>query len=172
MLQINGKTKSVLTARRSAQALLYLLVSRHTLFRDLCYIQEWFVWLARTTAEDERKDPAGPRTARWSEDRQRLIIQAKWVLASSSAPPNNESQCLLNFMNACRAVTNWDRQEHISELPLQGGKCQNSAPTMADATRSSWLCWEDMRHWLTTTMGDSETTCTRITFEISIDGFS
>lgn len=34
---------------------------------------------------------------------------------------------------------------------------------MADATRSSWLCWEDIRHQLTTFIGESEAKYARLT---------
>lgn len=58
--------------------------------------------------------------------------------------------------NKCR-----DKSGLMSRLGMVANARTQHLQWMADATRSSWLCWEDIR--LTTSTGESEATSTRLT---------
>lgn len=81
------------------------------------------------------------------------------------APRLQKSKRKLVKLHKCvwRANKRIDKSGLMSRLGKVANARTQHLQWMAGATRSSWLCWEDTRHQLTPSMGESEATYVRLT---------
>lgn len=88
----------------------------------------------------------------------------RWSEGLPLAPRLQTSKWKLVKLHKCvwRANKRIDKSGLMSRLGKVANARTQHLQWMAGATRSSWLCWEDTRHQLTPSMGESEATYVRL----------